>query len=464
MNTNNVLNRIFKLDVNNTTVRTELRAGAVTFMTMCYIIFVQRAVLGGEPPMGAGMDPQAVVVVTCLVSALGTLIMGLAANYPVALAPVMGENFYFVTVAGMTVGGAVVGWQTALAAVFVSGLIFLILSAFKFREAVFDSIPGSLKFAISAGIGAFIALIGLQRAGIVTGNPATGLALGNLNNPYTVLAVFGLLLTSVLHIRRVRGAFLWGIVITGAAGLALHYIFQAAGIPISLIEYRGIVAVPPSIAPIFGKLDIKGLFHFAMIPIVLVFLIMVLFDTVGTLVGVGTQAGLLKEDGRLPRIGKALIADATATTAGAVMGSSTVSSYIESASGVAEGGRTGLANMMTAVLFILAIFFTPLVEMIGGGVGESGAMLPAVAPVMILVGSLMMKSIPLIPWDDPVEAIPAFLVILGIPFSYNIAYGIGFGFVTYPLFMLISGRGREVKPLCYILGVIFVIYFAFFTH
>ncbi len=464
MNVKSYIDRYFKLEDNNTTVRTELRAGAVTFMTMCYIIFVQRAVLGGEPPMGAGMDPQAVVVVTCIVSALGTLIMGLAANYPVALAPVMGENFYFVTVAGMTVGGAVVGWQTALAAVFISGLIFLFLSAFKFREAVFDSIPESLKFAISAGIGAFIALIGLQRAGIITGNPATGLSLGNLNNPYTVLAVFGLLLTSILHIRRVRGAFLWGIVITGATGIALHYIFQLLGINITLIEYRGIIAVPPSISPIFGKLDIKGLFHFAMIPIVLVFLIMVLFDTVGTLVGVGTQAGLLSEDGKLPRIGRALIADATATTAGAFMGSSTVSSYIESASGVAEGGRTGLANIMTSFLFILAIFFTPLVEMIGGGLGESGAMLPAVAPVMILVGSLMMKSIARIHWDKPEEAIPAFLVILGIPFSYNIAYGIGFGFVTYPLFMLISGKGKEVKPLCYILAVIFVIYFAFFTH
>ena len=463
MKPGNFLETFFKLKENSTTVRTELRAGSVTFMTMCYIIFVQAAVLGGKPPLGAGMDPQAVVVVTCLVSALGTLIMGLAANYPVALAPCMGENFYFVTVAGMTVGGMVVGWRIALAAVFVSGALFLLLSVFKFREMVFDSIPDSLKYAISAGIGAFIALIGLQRAGIITANPFTGVALGDLKNPHTLLAIFGLALTAVLFVLKVRGAFLWGILATGAAGLGLTCIFKAAGVEVSLIEYRGIVAMPPSIAPIFGQLDFKGLFHLAMLPVIIVFLIMVLFDTVGTLVGVGTQAGLLR-DGRLPRIGKALIADAAATTAGAFMGSSTVSSYIESAAGVADGGRTGLANMMTAFLFLAAIFFTPLVEMIGGGQGAGGALLPAVAPVMILVGSLMMRLISKIPWDDPSEAVPAFLVLVGIPFSYNIAYGIGFGFVSYPLFKLVSGRGREVNRLLYVLALIFIVYFAFFRH
>jgi AGZA family xanthine/uracil permease-like MFS transporter len=454
------LNRWFQLDANGTSVRTELRAGSVTFMTMCYIIFVQRAVLGSDPPVGAGMDPQAVVVVTCLVAALGTLIMGLAANYPVALAPCMGENFYFVSVAGMTVGGAVVGWQTALAAVFVSGALFLLLSAFRFREAVFESIPESLKYAISAGIGAFIALIGLQRAGIVTASPFTGVALGDLRQPQTLLALFGLAVTAVLFVRKVKGAFLWGILITGAAGLALTVGLKAAGSSVSLIEYKGLVALPPSIDPIVGKLDFRGLFRLSMAPVILIFLIMVLFDTVGTLVGVGTQAGLMK-DGKLPRIGRALLADAAATTAGAFLGSSTVSSYIESAAGVAEGGRTGLSNVMTALLFILAIFFTPLVEMIGGGGGAGGARLPAVAPVMILVGSLMLASIDKIRWKEPDEAIPAFLVIVGIPFSYNIAYGIGFGFVAYPLLKLVCGKGRQVGTLCYILAVVFVLYFAF---
>jgi AGZA family xanthine/uracil permease-like MFS transporter len=463
MEISKTVDHFFHLADNGTTVCRELRGGAVTFMTMCYIIFVQRAVLGSEPPMGAGMDPQAVVVVTCLVAAIGTLIMGLAANYPIALAPCMGENFYFVTVAGMTVGGVLVGWQTALAAVFFSGLIFLFLSTFRFREAVFESIPDSLKYAISAGIGIFIALIGMQRAGIITVNKFTGISLGNLHDPQIILAIFGLLITSILFVWRVRGAFMWGILITSAAGLIMTSVFNAAGMNITLIQYKGLVAAPPSIAPIFGKIDIRGLLNLAMIPIIIVFLIMVLFDTVGTLVGVGTQAGLLR-DGKLPRIGKALIADATATTAGAFMGSSTVSSYIESAAGVADGARTGLANMMTAFLFLLAIFFTPLVEMIGGGAGKGGLFLPAVAPVMILVGSLMMKSITRIDWSDPTDGIPAFLVIIGIPFSYNIAYGIGFGFVIHPLVKLVSGRGNEVRWLCYTLGAVFLIYFAFLLH
>ena len=457
------LNNFFHLSENETTVKTELRAGAVTFMTMCYIIFVQRAILGAPPPHGAGMDPEAVVVITCLVSALGTLLMGLIANYPIALAPCMGENFFFVTVAGMTVGGVVVGWQTALGAVFISGLLFLILSIFKFREAVFDSIPDSLKYAISGGIGAFIALIGLQRSGIIAINQFTGVSLGNLQNPHTILAIFGLLLTSILFAKRIKGAFMWGILVTGITGLGATYLFGAFGFDVTLIQYTGIISMPPSVAPVFGQLSIKGLFNLAMIPIVLVFLIMVLFDTVGTLVGVGAQAGLMKA-GKLPRIGKALAADAAATTAGAFMGSSTVSSYIESAAGVADGGRTGLSNIMTALLFILAIFFTPLVEMIGGGQGQGGILLPTVAPVMILVGSLMMKTVIHISWDDPVEAIPAFLVLIGIPFSFNIAYGIGFGFVVYPLLKLVTGKWREVKPLCYFLALIFILYFAFLTH
>jgi len=459
----NIFERIFRLSQNNTTIKTEIRAGVVTFMTMCYIIFVQRAVLGSPPPSGAGMDPGAVVVVTCLVSAIGTFLMGFIANYPVALAPCMGENFFFVSVAGMTVGGSIVGWKTALAAVFLSGALFLFLSIFKFREMVFESIPSSLKNAIAGGIGAFITLIGLQRAGIVTANPYTGFSLGNLTSPAVCLSIFGLVLTGILMVRRIKGAFLWGILVTGAVGLVATYLFKISGVQVSLIEYRGIVSPPPSILPILGKLDFKSLFNLAMIPVVVVFLLMVLFDTVGTLVGVGTQAGFL-HDGKLPRIGRALLADATATTVGAFMGSSTVSSYIESAAGVAEGGRTGLSNVITGSLFLVAIFFTPLVEMIGGGTGSGGALLPAVAPVMILVGSLMMKSISEIPWREPDEAIPSFLVIVGIPFTYNIAYGIGFGLISYTLLKIASGKFRDVKWLCWILAGVFLIYFAFLKH
>ena len=456
------MERFFGLRQRGTTFGTEIRAGVVTFMTMSYIIFVQRAVLGGPPPAGAGMDPGAVVVVTCLASALACFVMGLVANYPIALAPVMGENFFFVTVAGMTVSGQVVGWRVALTATFISGALFLLLSAFRVRERVFEAIPEGLKYAISVGIGLFIAFIGLQRAGVIVGDPLTQVTLGRLSQPETRLALFGLALTAAFWARGMRGAFLLGITATTLVGLVF-----------GLVTFHGVVSRPPTITPIAFQLDFPRTLDLVMLPFVIVFLFMVLFDTIGTLIGVGEHAGLIKA-GRLERAGRALLADAVGTTAGAAMGSSTVSSYIESAAGVAEGGRTGLTAITTGVLFLASILLTPLVEMIGGGnlvtqTLQAGpqklevqvVLLPVIAPVMILVGCLMASGVRKIGWQDPTEALPAFLVIMGMPLTYNIANGFALGFVSYPLMKLAARREREVSGLVYALGVIFLLYFIF---
>lgn len=457
-----MLERIFRLREMGTTAGTEVRAGLVTFMTMSYIIFLQRGLLGSPAPAGAGMDPGAVVVVTCLASAVGSIVMGLVANYPVGLAPGMGENFFFVTVAGMTVAGEVVGWRVALTATFISGALFLILSVFRVRERIFDAIPHGLKHAIAVGIGLLIAFSGLQKAGVIVGDPLAQVRLGSLDRPETLLALFGLVVTAMLWARGVRGAFLLGIVVTTLAGSLT-----------GLLSPQGLAGLPPSIEPIAFKLDFPGTLNLTMLPIVLVFLFMVLFDTVGTLIGVGEQAGLMR-DGRLERAGEALLADAVGTTVGAAMGSSTVTSYVESAAGVAEGGRTGLTAVTVGILFVLTIFFTPLVEMIGGGTmithtlavgGEQlevqVLLLPVVAPVMILVGCLMASGVGNIEWKDPTEALPAFLVIVGMPLTMNIANGFAMGFVAYPLMKVAAGRGKEVSWLVYLLGVVFLLYFIF---
>jgi AGZA family xanthine/uracil permease-like MFS transporter len=460
-----VLERFFKLQEMGTTPGTEVRAGLVTFMTMSYIIFLQRGLLGSPAPVGAGMDPGAVVVVTCLASAVGCLVMGLLANYPVGLAPGMGENFFFVTVAGMTVAGHIVGWRVALTATFISGAFFLLLSAFRFRERIFDAVPDGPKHAIAVGIGLLIAFSGFQKAGIIVGDPLAQVRLGSLDRPETLLAIFGLIVTAVLWARGVRGAFLFGIIATAVLGVAT-----------GLLSLQGFASLPPSIEPVAFKLDFPGTLNLTMLPVVLIFLFMVLFDTVGTLIGVGDQAGLMKE-GKLERAGEALMADAIGTTFGAALGSSTVTSYVESAAGVAEGGRTGLTAVTVGLLFILTVFFTPIVELIGGGtmvthtlaVGTQQMevqvlLLPVVAPVMILVGCLMASGVGNIAWKDPTEALPAFLVILGMPLTMNIANGFALGFVAYPLVKFASGRGREVSWLVYALGVVFLLYFIFLRH
>ena len=446
-----MLERLFHLSDHGTTVRRELRGGAVTFLTMSYIIFVQPAVLGL-----AGMDPGAVMTATCVASALATLVMALGANYPVALAPCMGENFFFVTVAGLTVAGQQVGWRGALAAVFVSGVLFLGLSAFKLRERIFHAIPATLRQAIAVGIGLFIAFIGLHEAGVVVNDPHALVTLGDLSGGTPLLALFGLVLTAALMARRVPGAILLGMLVTALAGLPFDIVQWPGGLPVS---------APPSLAPVAFELDLGALLEPGMLGVVLVFLLMVLFDTIGTLTGVAEHAGLMRE-GSLPRAGRALLSDAVGTTAGALLGCSTVSSYIESAAGVSEGARTGLASVMTAALFLLALFFAPVVQLVGGGTPQAAGppLHPVIAPAMILVGAMMAGGARRIPWDDPTEGIPAFLVVVGMPFTFNIATGLALGFIAYPLLKLLSGRGREVSPLVYALGVVFVGHLALVVH
>ncbi len=440
------LDGFFGLSQAGTTVRAELRGGLVTFLTMSYIIFVQPAVLSG-----AGMDFGAVMVATCLSSALATLVMALGANYPVALAPCMGENFFFVTVVTGVVTGQRVPWQVALAAVFVSGVLFLLLSAVRLRQMIIDALPDSLKFAIPAGIGLFIALIGLQQGGLVVAAPGSMLRLGDLSSGPALLCLFGLLACGTLMVRRVPGAVLWGLLATAVLALAT-----------GLVRWQGLVSLPPDPSPVLLKLELSGLLDLSMLPVVVLFLFMVLFDTVGTLVGVGQQAGLLK-NGRLERAGRALLADAVGTTAGALLGTSTVSSYIESAAGVAAGARTGLSAAVAGLCFLLALFFSPLVQMAGGGVevAGGGVLHPVTAPVLILVGALMLQSARHVPWEDPSEAIPAFLVLAGIPFTYSIADGLALGFIAWPLLKLAGGHFRRIPVvvlvLAVLLGAVFVL-------
>ncbi len=433
------LENTFRLAANGTDVRTEVRGGVVTFLTMSYIVFVQPGVLAG-----VGMDFGAVMVATCVSAAIATFVMAFGANYPVALAPCMGENFFFVAVVAGTVTGTAVPWQVALAAVFVSGVLFLILSLFRLREAIFHSIPQSLMYAIPAGIGMFIAFIGLQQAGLVVAAPGSLVRLGDLSAGPALLCLFGLLVTSALLAIRVRGALLWGLLATTVAGL-----------PSGLTSWQGVLAPPPDPTPVLLQLDLAGLLDVAMLPVVAIFLFMVLFDTIGTLAGVGRQAGLVK-DGKLERAGRALLSDAVGTTAGALLGTSTVSSYIESAAGVTEGARTGLASVVTGTLFLLARFCFPLVQMVGGGgeVADGVFLHPVTAPVMILVGWMMMRSVREIAWEDAREAIPAFLVIVGMPLTYSIADGLALGFVAWPLLQLVTGRGRRVPVLVYVLAVL----------
>jgi AGZA family xanthine/uracil permease-like MFS transporter len=439
-----MLERLFRLSDNGTTLRVELLGGLTTFMTMAYIVFVNPAVLSQT-----GMDFGAVMTATCLAAGLATFVMGLAANYPIAMAPGMGENFFFLTV----VVGMGLSWQVALAAVFVSGVVFFLLTFLRVREMIIDAIPASLKMAIAAGVGLFICLIGLVTAGIVEPSDAGGLLrLGDLGRPPVMVALFGLGLTAVLMARGVRGAMMAGIL--GATLLA-----WAMG----LIEWQGLVALPPSLEPTFLQLDLAGLLDTAVIPVVIIFLFMAVFDAIGTLIGIGEQAGFMKE-GKLPRATPALMADSSGTVLGSLLGTSTVTAYVESASGVAAGARTGLANMLTGTLFLLALFFSPVVKMVGGGIPVEGGppLQPMTAPALIVVGVLMAKMIRRIEWEDFTEAFPAFLVMVGIPFAWSIADGIAFGFISYPLLKLLSGRWREASWLVYVLGGLFALRYVLF--
>ncbi len=440
-----MLERLFKLKESGTDVRTEVLAGITTFMTMSYIIFVQPTVLSK-----CGMDFGAVMVATCISSALGTILMAFLANYPIALAPAMGHNFYFAFIVCLGMG---IPWQVALGANFISGLLFIVLSVWGVREALVNAVPASLKNAISVGIGLLIAFIGMEWAGLVKATPGTIIGLGDIKQPVVLLAIGGFTVTAVLMARRVRGAILWGIVVTTIVGSFL-----------GINKFQGIVSAPPSVLPTLLKLDIAGVFKNWQTVITVVFVLWFLdvFDSVGTLIGVGERAGFMKE-GKLPRAKGALMSDAIATMTGTLFGTCTVTSYIESATGISSGGRTGFANLVTAALFILALFFYPLVKMVAAGcqVSADVHLYPTIAPALIIVGCLMMANVKKIDWEDMAEAIPSFLCIIVMALSFSITEGIAFGFIGNSLLKLVTRKGREVHWLIYLVSVLFILRYIF---
>ncbi|WP_437882868.1 NCS2 family permease [Pseudomonas sp. LRF_L74] len=430
-----MLERLFQLSAHGTTVRRELLAGLTTFLTMAYILFVNPEILGKT-----GMDVGAVFVATCLAAAFGSLVMGLVANYPIALAPGMGLNAFFTFTVVMHLGHS---WQTALGAVFISATLFFLLSVLRIREWIVNSIPLPLRSAIAAGIGLFLALIALQQAGLVVDNPATLVGLGDLGAPGPLLAILGFFLIVALEARRVTGAVMIGI-------LAVTLIAVAIG----LTPFRGVVSMPPSLAPTFLQLDIMGALDVGMISVIFAFLFVDLFDNTGTLIGVAKRAGLMRADGHLPKMGRALIADSTAAMGGSLLGTSTTTSYIESASGVAAGGRTGLTACVVAALFLLALFFAPLAGTVPAY---------ATAPALLFVAVLMTSGLAEIDWHDITEAAPVVITALAMPLTYSIANGIAFGFIAWVMIKTLAGRFKDLNPALVILAALFVVKFAFGT-
>ncbi|MCH7949467.1 MAG: NCS2 family permease [Candidatus Dadabacteria bacterium] len=433
-----MLERLFNLKEQGTDVSTEIMAGITTFMTMSYIIFVQPAVLGA-----AGMDPGAVMVATCLSAALGTVLMAFLANYPIALAPGMGQNFYFSYIVVLTLGYS---WQETLGAVFIAGLVFILLSTVGLREALMNILPNCLKNSIPVGIGLLIALVGLEWSGMVVSHPITYVTLGDLTSTPTLLSIFGLLVMAILFALRIRGAILIGFLLTAVAGLI-----------IGIIEFKGVFASPPSLAPTLLKLEIPNVFvNPELITVIFVFLFLDIFDTIGTLIGVSQPAGLMV-NGKLPRARQALLSDAVATSAGALLGTSTITSYIESTTGISAGGKTGLTNIVVAILFLLAIFLNPIVQLIGAGHEIGGiTVYPVIAPALIIVGCMMFKNIVNIDWEDYSESIPAFLTLLMMPLTFSITEGISFGVISYVLLKVIRGKARKIHWLLYLIAILFV--------
>ena len=427
------IKQYFGIDAAGSTIKTEIVAGITTFMTMAYILAVNPNILANT-----GMDRNALFTATALASLLATLVMALYARLPFALAPGMGLNAFF---AFTVVLGMRYSWQFALTAVFLEGIIFLILTFFNIREMIVNAIPLNLKHAISAGIGLFIAFIGLQYAGIIVKNEAVIVGLGNLGDFSALIFFAGLILTSVLLALNVRGALLIGIL--GATLL---------GIPLGVTHWpeSHLVSAPPSVAPVFMKFQFHHIFTLDMLLILFTFLFVDMFDTVGTLVGVASKADMLDENGRLPRARQALFADALGTTAGAMLGTSTVTTYVESASGVAEGGRTGLTSLTVAVLFFLAMFLAPIFLMVPAA---------ATAPALVLVGSFMLSPILRVSFDDYTESIPVFLTIIMMPLAYSIAEGIAFGMLSYVILKALTGRYREITLMMWILAVLFALKF-----
>lgn len=425
--------RYFKLEEHGTSIRTEVLAGLTTFLTMAYIIFVNPSILSET-----GMDRGAVFVATCLAAALGTAIMGLYANYPIALAPGMGLNAYFTY--GVVLGMGYT-WQVALGAVFLSGIIAVIISILPIREAVINAIPQSLKMAISAGIGLFLGIIGLSSAGIIADHPATLLTIGDLTRPEPILAVVGFIAMAALTAWRVPGAIIIAILGVSIIGMVL-----------GVSQFGGVFAMPPSIAPTFLQLDIMGALNIGLVSIVFAFVFVDLFDTAGTLIGVAHRAGLLTPEGRLPRLRKTLLADSSASVFGSLLGTSNTTSYIESAAGTNAGGRTGLTAVTVAILFVVALFLAPLATSIPAY---------ATAPALIFVACLMARGLTEIDWEDVTEYAPALVTAISMPLTYSVAHGIAFGFITYAAIKVLSGRFREASPTVLILAILFVVKFAY---
>ena len=433
-----MLEKLFALKESGTSLRREFVAGLTNFMTISYIIFVQPSMLSLS-----GMDYGAVMVATCLSSALATFCMAYFTNYPVVLAPGMGLNAYFVFDLCL---GSGIPWQEALGIVFIAGMLFLILSFVGIRAAIMNALPHSLQNAIAIGIGLFIAFIGLQMSGIVTKDPATFITRGNLDSTPVLLSLFGIAVTLTLIARKVRGAILIGILVSTVANLI-----------VGTASYDGrIAALPPDITPTLFKLQFPNIFaKLELVPVIFVFFAIDMFDSIGTLTAIGYRAELM-EEGKLTKARGALLTDAGGTAGGALLGTSTVTCYIESATGIAEGGRTGLTAVFTGIFMLLSLFLYPLVKIVGGGfqISQTAFLYPIIAPALIVVGGLMLRNVTQIDWEDITESIPAFLTMLMMPLSFSITDGIGFGFISLAFLKLVTGRRKEIHPVIY--------YFAFF--
>jgi|YelNatPaOPRAMG01_1025707.scaffolds.fasta_scaffold05817_1 AGZA family xanthine/uracil permease-like MFS transporter len=444
-----MLEKLFHLKEYNTDIKTESIAGLTTFMTMAYIILVNPAILSVPAPNGAGMNFESVMAATAISAAIATMLMGLIANYPIALAPGMGMNALFsFTICG-TMG---VDWRIALGIVFISSVIFILLTFWGIRELIFNAIPDTIKYATVVGIGLFIAFIGLKDAGIVVSNPETSVSLGNLRATPTIISIIGIIIIAVLMSLNIRGSILIGIIISGIIGYLtgiVHFDFS-----------HGIITLP-SLHATIGKMNIKDAVNVKYIGAIFTVLFFSMFDAIGTLVGVTRQAGLM-QSGQVPRLKKALFVDAIGSSIGAFLGTSPVTAYIESASGTAVGGRTGLTSIVTSIFLLLAIFFTPIAKGLGEGYISGGTyMYPVTAPALIIVGSLMMSTIADIQWFDPSEAIPAFLTITTMPLTYSISNGLAVGFLSYPVIKLLSGKGKNVHWLVYVIAFFILLRFIY---
>lgn len=427
---------IFKLSERDTTVRTEILAGLTTFITMAYIIFVNPTILAD-----AGIPKDAAIAATILASVFATLLMGFYANYPIVVAPGMGLNAFFTYTVVLGFG---LHWTVALGAVFISGILFFILTVTKIRTYIIDAVPPSLRASIPVGIGLFIAFIGLKNAGIVKADPATFVALGDLTQAGALLAILGLLLAAVLMARAIKGALIISILATTIVGMIVGAISVPHGLG-DLVSFN-----LPSIAPTFGKLDLKGALAFGVFNIIFTFTMVELFDNMGTLLGLLKKANLMEDEGHPPELGKAFVSDSFGTMASAVLGTSTVTSYIESAAGVAEGGKTGLTAVTAAVLFLAALVFAPLIGIVPGF---------ATAPALIIVGALMLSEIVRVDFEDFTEAFPAFLTAIGMPLTFSIATGLGLGFIGYTVVKILTGRWKDIHWMMYIIAALFVVNF-----